>query len=417
MFKWLAPIANQFESYTFKKLCFEYETAASTDTAGSVMMAVDYDARDSAPTTKVDMMSYWGAIRSAAWREFCNVSDKPDLQKMATKRYVRNGPAPTDTDIKTYDVGNLILATSGITPSAGCGLWQTGWKVGDPFPVGELYVDYVVELETPHVAVTLPPPPPSAMQAPPAFVATELATSLPNWADNLGLNASTATVTEWGGLGDGETIVFNLLNQTLDTPQPPYQGLIQVYIDFVAGIVNTNVPALSANSDPAWVDRGCLLSTQNIISGEQQVICLFTTTGPMGLPVGSSINWGLTLPLNWTSITSASVRFATYLDEGPAVSTGYRRFGLDQIPTERTVIKRAVGPKPPTENVDKRSQTLHYSVKDRVDGPRSEGEAPDAERLEKQPTFVGFAAEEKLVKLRAQLKEMQDNFDQWTAVY
>lgn len=45
-FPWLAYIARQYESYYVRSMCFEYETQESTATAGTVMLAVDYDATD-----------------------------------------------------------------------------------------------------------------------------------------------------------------------------------------------------------------------------------------------------------------------------------------------------------------------------------------------------------------------------------
>jgi len=67
LFPWLANIANQYESYLFRKLHFVYEPACSTVTPGSVMLAVDFDASDPDPIGKVQMMAYNNAVRSPAW--------------------------------------------------------------------------------------------------------------------------------------------------------------------------------------------------------------------------------------------------------------------------------------------------------------------------------------------------------------
>lgn len=134
LFKWLAPIAQRYETYQWKKLCFSYETMASTATVGTVIMAVDYDASDIAPTSKIDVMSYKDAVRTAPWASTemrCQVSDLNKVQK----RYVRAG-AVASTDIKTYDTGNFLVCLDGVGAAT----------------VGELYAEYEVILSTPQVS-------------------------------------------------------------------------------------------------------------------------------------------------------------------------------------------------------------------------------------------------------------------------
>lgn len=133
-FPWLSAIANRFESYLFRRLSFEYETAAASTTVGTVMLAVDYDAADTPPINKVEIMSYHNAVRCGVWQEASYGSDQFDLKKFGVQRYVRGGPLSPNLDIKTYDVGNLFLATKGES---------------DDSVIGELYVSYDVELMTP----------------------------------------------------------------------------------------------------------------------------------------------------------------------------------------------------------------------------------------------------------------------------
>lgn len=133
-FPWLSAIAVRFESYIFRRLRFEYETQRSTATNGTVMMAVDFDAADAAPTTKTGIMSYHNAVRSAVWDECCYNSDAGDLRKFGVQRFIRSAGLAANLDIKTYDVGNLNIATQG---------------EADTTAIGELYVEYDVELITP----------------------------------------------------------------------------------------------------------------------------------------------------------------------------------------------------------------------------------------------------------------------------
>lgn len=107
VFTWLAPVANQYESYLFRNLAFEFETQKSANTSGSIMLAVDFDASDSAPANKQQLMSYHDSVRSAVWNECCFTCDQRDLQKFGVQRYVRSGALAANLDIKTFDVGNL----------------------------------------------------------------------------------------------------------------------------------------------------------------------------------------------------------------------------------------------------------------------------------------------------------------------
>jgi hypothetical protein len=97
------------------------------------MIAVDFDASDSAPTNKQQLMSYHNAVRSAAWAESKYEASAQDLVKFGTQRFVRSGALSANQDIKTFDVGNLYVATQGCPIAS----------------IGELYLSYDVEFMTP----------------------------------------------------------------------------------------------------------------------------------------------------------------------------------------------------------------------------------------------------------------------------
>jgi hypothetical protein len=132
-FPWLCNIARQYETYYVRSLAFEYETQESTATAGTVMMAVDYDPSDDPPQNKTQLLSYKAAVRSPGWapcKFLCNV---PDLSAHGAGRFVRAGLI-ANTDIKLYDVGNFHIATQGFAGAT---------------VAGELYVSYVIDFMTP----------------------------------------------------------------------------------------------------------------------------------------------------------------------------------------------------------------------------------------------------------------------------
>lgn len=127
-FPWLSKLASRFDQYQFKRLRYEYRSVCATSAAGVTMMSYDYDAADEAPTSK--------AIQAQSVpNSECNVWMSNDLVVPPPNewRYVRRGALPPNLDIKTYDAGQLGLSV----------------VYGDGAVVGELYVDYTVQLRHP----------------------------------------------------------------------------------------------------------------------------------------------------------------------------------------------------------------------------------------------------------------------------
>lgn len=136
MFIWLSVIANRFEGYVFRKLKFCFESACSTNRSGTVMLAVDFDSADQAPTTKAQMLAFQGAVRSNVWDE-CSYTCTPANLTKFKQYFVRAALPAANLDIKTYDVGCLNIATAGTSV--------------DALQCGELYVEYTVDLFTPQL--------------------------------------------------------------------------------------------------------------------------------------------------------------------------------------------------------------------------------------------------------------------------
>jgi len=134
-FPWLSSVASRFESYAFDKLCFKFETEKSASTNGSVLGAIDYDASDSAPANKTQVMSYRSATRSQTWEDFDMSSLSEDLHKRKSY-FTRFGSLTANEDIKLYDTGNFFFCTQG---------------QADTTLVGELYVEYIIRLMTPQI--------------------------------------------------------------------------------------------------------------------------------------------------------------------------------------------------------------------------------------------------------------------------
>lgn len=130
---WLSRIACNFESYNFRTLRFAFETEASTAATGSVILAVDYDPSDPAPTTKMQALSFRATVRSAPWAPCVHESLAEDLSKRKTY-YTRQGALAPGEDAKLFDIGKLHVITQGMATNA---------------IVGELWIEYDVILMTP----------------------------------------------------------------------------------------------------------------------------------------------------------------------------------------------------------------------------------------------------------------------------
>jgi hypothetical protein len=137
LFPWLSGVAQRFESYRFRKLKFDFETESPTSATGTALLSLDYDASDASPTSKTQAMAYRSSVRSPVWSNCQLTCLQEDLNKR-TSFFVRKGAAPTGTDIKLYDVGNLNVCTMGQANGNN---------------IGELYVEYEITLMTPQLGV------------------------------------------------------------------------------------------------------------------------------------------------------------------------------------------------------------------------------------------------------------------------
>lgn len=126
-FPWLSKIAARYDKYRFRKLRFEYRSVCPTSTSGVCMMSFDYDASDEAPTSKLVQAQTIPNAENNIW-----MNNDLNVPCDSTWRYTRQGTIPA-TDVKTYDLGTMWLST----------IYGNG-VIG-----GELYVEYVVELDKP----------------------------------------------------------------------------------------------------------------------------------------------------------------------------------------------------------------------------------------------------------------------------
>jgi hypothetical protein len=141
-FPFLAAIANNFEEYQMHGLVFEFVTNTSpystVSNMGSIIMAAQYDAFNTAYTTKLQMENSDFAVSSIPHRNIMYGFECAD--HVQPYYYVRSGPSlqPINlTDIGLFYVG--IQNTTAFTPGS---------------TLGELWITYDVELKRPKLPQT-----------------------------------------------------------------------------------------------------------------------------------------------------------------------------------------------------------------------------------------------------------------------
>ena len=139
-FPWLSHLGHQYENYRFLSLRFDYVPYVSTASAGTVMMYLDYNSADSAPTNKAGFLSNYGAQISPIHTECTVICDPKSLKGTYGEHFTREGTPASPYDIKTYDVGTLYVAADR------CG--------ADGIGCGSIWVSYEVELFKPQLSIT-----------------------------------------------------------------------------------------------------------------------------------------------------------------------------------------------------------------------------------------------------------------------
>jgi len=131
MFPWLNKEAQLYEKYMFTNLSFQYLTETNEFQAvavGKVILAVDYDASDAPPATKMQVEDSEPNKTCAPYQNMSLSCRPADINGSIGWHYVRPAGLPGATDIKTYDCGNLNV---GVSANGGSGT-----------KIGEIWVTY-----------------------------------------------------------------------------------------------------------------------------------------------------------------------------------------------------------------------------------------------------------------------------------
>jgi hypothetical protein len=150
-FPWLAGIAQKWERYMINYLEIDYQREvsefATAGTIGKVMMHIDLDAADSAPTTKQQVLDCDSRLMVSGMpcENFRKRIAGSIFHPSGNPLYLRPGGLPGASDIKTYDAGNLWITTSGTSDNS--------------TKLGELHIRYSITLSVPILEANALAPP------------------------------------------------------------------------------------------------------------------------------------------------------------------------------------------------------------------------------------------------------------------
>jgi hypothetical protein len=130
VFPWMSQMARSWTKYRFHKLCFTYYPRCPTTTAGSLALALDYNAIRPLPDSSAELSTFDGAVEDSCWKSMRIVADCRQFE--ADGYYIRGNLTPLGTDPKTYDCGQLFVGSSS--------------AAADGTAFGKLWVEYDVEL-------------------------------------------------------------------------------------------------------------------------------------------------------------------------------------------------------------------------------------------------------------------------------
>lgn len=140
-FIWLAAQAKQWEKYTFNYLKFYYKHEVSefavNGTTGKVILGVDFDASDPAPSTKQQIEDTDPRVDDMPCKDLYLNLPSSKIHALYKTLFVRTGGLPGSSDIKTYDAGVLHVATQGNQNTSIIGELRVKYSVTFSVPVLE----------------------------------------------------------------------------------------------------------------------------------------------------------------------------------------------------------------------------------------------------------------------------------------
>jgi hypothetical protein len=247
-FPWLGNMAAGYEQYRWKRLSFRYRARCGTGTNGTVYFSTQLDSNDPDFASKEEMYAYAGTKSTMPWLDMTHdcLLGRADYMK---KYFIRTGDLASDEDSQLYDTGKFTFVP--ITTVAG-------------FFMGELLVDYEVELYNPKMNVS------------DVGAGIELRTS-PTGTPTTPF-AGIQTIVEWGA----SEFAKYTGNNSIQFQQP---GLYQIALDFFqssgvfTGLTVTQNGDIGVNGDTVVVTPLAMTYHTWVLVGLAGAALVFATTG------------------------------------------------------------------------------------------------------------------------------------------
>lgn len=119
-FPWLSQVCGStFQQYRINGMVFEFRSMSadalnSTNTAlGTVVMATDYDSKDTPFTSKAQMENTEFGVSCKPSSCMLHGIECARSQTSVSELYVRSRNVPSGADVRLYDMGNFYIATQG----------------------------------------------------------------------------------------------------------------------------------------------------------------------------------------------------------------------------------------------------------------------------------------------------------------
>jgi len=121
-FPWGSKVAqNNYNKYQFEQLEFYYKREvsefAAAGSGGKVIISFNVDPADGPPANKQVAEDTYPRSDGLTSENIRLTIPGPLLRKFTDGYFIRAGPVPGRTDIKTYDVGTLSVSTVGVVPT------------------------------------------------------------------------------------------------------------------------------------------------------------------------------------------------------------------------------------------------------------------------------------------------------------
>jgi hypothetical protein len=303
-FPWANKAAALFERYLFEYLEFyyrrevsEFATAGST---GKIVLSMDPNASNAPPSTKqaaedfivrVDGMPCTDVIRLAIPQQ--------ELKRLNDGFFVRTGTQPANTDIKTYDIGNLNVSTYGIASASAA--------------LGELRVRYRVRLFEPNLVTA-------------GGQAGQPGSQLVVYSGTAGETAAATTVYQTAfATATTPIVAANAINATIAST-----GLItlQAGTYLVQAACQSNCSSSHATTCAIELCTSATANTGVVVAGSAIGVAGSTTANNPGGSTGGAANGSFIWPTAQWGTTLALQSQSTY---GGGVATAYLTLSITQL--------------------------------------------------------------------------------------